>query len=69
MYIAGNGSSAADAQHLAAEFISKFAKDRDPLPAEVLTVDSSVISAIGNDYGYDEILRDKSSQSIFSKFV
>ena len=55
IYIAGNGFSAADAQHLAAEFISKLAKDRDPLPAEALTVDSSVITAIGNDYGYDEI--------------
>lgn len=55
IYIAGNGGSAADAQHLAAEFISKLAKDRDPLPAEALTVDSSVITAIGNDYGYDEI--------------
>ena len=55
IYIAGNGGSAADAQHLAAEFISKLAKDRDPLPAESLTVDSSVITAIGNDYGYDEI--------------
>ena len=55
IYIAGNGGSAADAKHLAAEFISKLAKDRDPLPAEALTVDSSVITAIGNDYGYNEI--------------
>jgi D-sedoheptulose 7-phosphate isomerase len=55
LYIAGNGGSAADAQHLAAEFVSKLAKDRDPLPAEALTVDSSILTAIGNDYGYDEI--------------
>jgi len=55
IYIAGNGGSAADAQHLAAEFVSKFAKDREPLPAEALTVDSSILTAIGNDYGYDEI--------------
>ena len=55
IYIAGNGGSAADAQHLAAEFVSKLAKDRDPLPAEALTVDSSVLTAISNDYGYDEI--------------
>jgi D-sedoheptulose 7-phosphate isomerase len=55
LYIAGNGGSAADAQHLAAEFVSKFARDRDPLPAEALTVDSSILTAIGNDYGYDEI--------------
>ena len=55
LYIAGNGGSAADAQHLAAEFVSKLSKDRDPLPAEALTVDTSVLTAIGNDYGYDKI--------------
>lgn len=55
MYIFGNGGSAADAQHLAAEFVSKLARDREPLPAEALTVDSSIITAIGNDYGYDEV--------------
>ena len=55
LYIAGNGGSAADAQHLAAEFVSKLARDRAPLPAEALTVDSSVLTAIGNDYGYDQI--------------
>ncbi len=55
IYIAGNGGSAADAQHLAAEFVSKLSKDRDPLAAEALTVDTSVITAIGNDYGYDKI--------------
>lgn len=51
IYIAGNGGSAADAQHLAAEFVSKLARDRAPLPAEALTVDSSILTAIGNDYG------------------
>lgn len=55
IYIAGNGGSAADAQHLAAEFVSKLARDRAPLPAEALTVDSSILTAIGNDYGYDEV--------------
>ena len=55
LYIAGNGGSAADAQHLAAEFVSKLARDRAPLPAEALTVDSSILTAIGNDYGYDQI--------------
>lgn len=53
IYIAGNGGSAADAQHLAAEFVSKLASDRAPLPAEALTVDSSILTAISNDYGYD----------------
>lgn len=55
IYIAGNGGSAADAQHLAAEFVSKLARDRAPLAAEALTVDSSIITAIGNDYGYENI--------------
>lgn len=55
LYIAGNGGSAADAQHLAAEFVSKLANDRAPLAAEALTVDSSVITAIGNDYGYQSV--------------
>lgn len=55
LYIAGNGGSAADAQHLAAEFVSKLARDRAPLPAEALTVDSPILTAIGNDYGYDEL--------------
>lgn len=55
LYIAGNGGSAADAQHLATEFVSKLARDRGPMPAEALTVDSSVLTAIGNDYGFDSI--------------
>lgn len=55
LYIAGNGGSAADAQHLAAEFVSKLARDRNPLAAEALTVDTSVLTAIGNDYGYDQV--------------
>ncbi|QDU52070.1 D-sedoheptulose-7-phosphate isomerase [Gimesia panareensis] len=55
LYVAGNGGSAADAQHLAAEFVSRLARDRAPLPAEALTTDSSIITAIGNDYGYDQI--------------
>jgi len=55
LYIAGNGGSAADAQHLAAEFAGKLARDRSPLPAEALTTDSSVLTAIGNDFGYEHI--------------
>jgi len=55
LYIAGNGGSAADAQHLAAEFVSKLARDRAPLPAEALTVDSSILTAIGNDYGFEMV--------------
>jgi D-sedoheptulose 7-phosphate isomerase len=55
LYIAGNGGSAADAQHLAAEFVSRLARDRNPLPAEALTTDSSIITAIANDYGFEKI--------------
>jgi len=55
LYIAGNGGSAADAQHLAAELVCRLAKDRGSLPAEALTVDSSILTAISNDYGYEHI--------------
>jgi len=53
--LAGNGGSAADAQHIAAEFLSRFKLDRNPLPAIALTTDSSVLTAIGNDYGFSEV--------------
>ena len=49
----GNGGSAADSQHLAAELMGRYLKDRDPLPALSLTVDTSALTAIGNDYGYE----------------
>jgi D-sedoheptulose 7-phosphate isomerase len=55
LYLAGNGGSAADAQHIAAELVVRLAKDRRPLPAEALTTDSSILTAIGNDYGYEAI--------------
>jgi D-sedoheptulose 7-phosphate isomerase len=55
LYIAGNGGSAADAQHLATEFVAKLARPRAPLPAEALTVDTSLLTAIGNDFSFDEI--------------
>jgi len=51
----GNGGSAADAQHLAAELMGRFQKEREPYPALALTVDTSVLTAIGNDYGYDVV--------------
>ena len=51
----GNGGSAADAQHLAAEFVGRYLRQRPPLPALALTVNSSAVTAIGNDYGYDEV--------------
>ncbi len=49
----GNGGSAADAQHIAAELVGRFALDRPPLPALALSVNTSCMTAIGNDYGYD----------------
>jgi D-sedoheptulose 7-phosphate isomerase len=52
VFFAGNGGSAADAQHLAAEFVSRFAFDRPGLPALALTTDTSAMTAIGNDYGF-----------------
>jgi D-sedoheptulose 7-phosphate isomerase len=53
--IAGNGGSAADAQHIAGEFVSKFYFDRPGLASLALTTDSSILTAIGNDYGYDKL--------------
>ena len=53
--LAGNGGSAADAQHFAAELVNRFYVDRQALPAIALTTDTSVITSIGNDYGYDQI--------------
>lgn len=52
---AGNGGSAADAQHMAGEFVSRFAFDRPGLPAIALTTDTSILTAIGNDYGYEKL--------------
>lgn len=53
--IAGNGGSAADSQHFAAEFIGRFSRERLPLPALALTTDTSILTAIGNDYGFDTV--------------
>jgi D-sedoheptulose 7-phosphate isomerase len=54
---AGNGGSAADAQHLAAEFVSRFEFDRPGLPSLSLSTDTSMLTAIGNDYGYEKLFR------------
>ncbi len=53
--LAGNGGSAADAQHIAGELVSRFAFDRPGLSAVALTTDTSIITAIGNDYGYENL--------------
>ena len=55
IYFCGNGGSAADAQHLAAEFSGRFYKDREALPAEALHCNTSYLTAVANDYGYDVV--------------
>ena len=55
LLLAGNGGSAADAQHIAGVFVSRFAFDRPGLPAIALTTDTSILTAIGNDYGYENL--------------
>ena len=55
LLVMGNGGSAADAQHLAAEIVGRFKMERRALPAVALTTDSSILTAIGNDYGFDAV--------------
>jgi D-sedoheptulose 7-phosphate isomerase len=55
LMLCGNGGSAADAQHIAAEFVNRYTLERPPLPALALTTDSSIITSIGNDYSFNDI--------------
>lgn len=55
LFLFGNGGSAADAQHVAAEFVNRFQMDRPPLPAIALTVDASILTSIGNDFSFNDI--------------
>ena len=55
LLLCGNGGSAADAQHIAAEFVNRFELERPPLPAIALTTDTSIITSIGNDYSFGDI--------------
>jgi len=55
LLLAGNGGSASDAQHIAAEFVGRLVNDRAPLAAIALTTDTSALTAIGNDYGFDKV--------------
>ena len=55
VYLCGNGGSAADAQHIAGEFVGRFRKDRKALPAVALTTDASVLTCIGNDFGFEDV--------------
>ncbi len=65
----GNGGSAADAQHIAAEFSGRYKTERRALPAIALTTDTSALTAISNDYGYDRVLIDKWKHSKQGRFV
>jgi len=53
--LCGNGGSAADAQHIAAEFVNRFQEERTPLPALALSTDTSIITSVANDYGYEQV--------------
>jgi D-sedoheptulose 7-phosphate isomerase len=57
LLLCGNGGSAADCQHIAAEMVGRFKKERKAIPAIALTTDTSILTAIGNDYGYDVIFK------------
>jgi D-sedoheptulose 7-phosphate isomerase len=55
LLLCGNGGSAADAQHIAAEWVGRFSRERRPLPAIALTTDTSILTCIGNDYGFEQV--------------
>jgi len=55
LMVCGNGGSAADAQHMAAEFVNRFLKERQPLPALALSTDTSILTSISNDYSFNEV--------------
>ncbi len=57
LLVMGNGGSAADAQHMAAEFVGRFLKNRKAMPAIALSTDTSILTAVGNDFGYDEVFK------------
>ena len=57
IFLCGNGGSAADCQHIAAEFVGRFVKERQGLPAVAMTTDTSILTAVGNDYGFKNIFR------------
>jgi len=69
IYLFGNGGSAADSQHIAAEFVGRFTRERRPLPAEALTTNTSTITAIGNDYDFSEIFARQVKARVQSKDV
>lgn len=69
IYLFGNGGSAADAQHIAAEFVGRFARERQPLPAEAFTTNTSILTAIGNDYDFSEVFSRQVKARVTTKDV
>jgi D-sedoheptulose 7-phosphate isomerase len=69
LIVMGNGGSAADAQHIAAELVGRFEKERSPIPAISLTTDTSAITSISNDYGFDEVFARQLAALISDKDV
>lgn len=57
LYVCGNGGSAADCQHISGEFVGRFRKERKALPVVALSTDTSILTSVGNDYGFEEIFR------------
>lgn len=69
IYWCGNGGSAADSQHLAAELVGRFIKDRPPIPSRSLSTDTSILTCISNDYSYDNVFSRQISAMATSKDV
>jgi D-sedoheptulose 7-phosphate isomerase len=69
IYLCGNGGSAADAQHVAAEFVGRFLRERRPLPAIALTTNTSILTAIGNDYDFKQVFARQVRAQVTSRDV
>ena len=69
LYLFGNGGSAGDSQHIAAEFVNRFVMERPPLPAIALTTDTSLLTAVGNDFTFDSIFEKQVSALVSSNDI
>ena len=67
--LCGNGGSAADSQHIAAELVGRFRLDRKGMPAIALTTDTSILTSVANDYGYEDVFQKFSAESMASKAI
>ena len=68
VYMMGNGGSAADAQHFSAELVGRYMLERKGLPAVAFTTDTSILTAVGNDYGYDDVFR-RQTEALVEKIL